>query len=347
MRSHAYQFTAREVMALVSRPVLLVVALALAIHGAASVGLLPRPKAALDVDRTILVHQAEAARRPSAAKTVFIGDSSCLMNVAADEMGADVLNLGTLSYLDLASYARLLREYLDRNGGSVQRVVLLMHPAALRLGERNEYFREVIDAHWEGRDLRHPGESLLPRWFGASRMRARVLNRVLPEPLPGAYGRFYGFSDNLWRYLDAHQGSMIDPRAFDLATAQGTTDFRLAPRFEAESRVFRQAVPAGVRLEVGLTPVPEGLAMPGEAERHLEQLGPMWLLQRRPTDRVASLTAARLQEILREWSQWLEADRVLTNLPPTMPDRFFASPTHLNADGRKEYLVPLRAVLSE
>lgn len=343
MRSHAYQFTAREVMALVSRPALLVVALALAIHGAASVGLLPRPRAALDVDRTILVHQAEAARRPSAAKTVFIGDSSCLMNVAADELGAEVLNLGTLSYLDLASYARLLREYLERNGGSVGRVVLLMHPAALRLGERNEYFREVIDAHWEGRDLRHPGESLLPRWFGASRMRARVLNRVLPEPLPGAYGRFYGFSADLWRYLDAHQGSMIDPRVFDLATAQATTDFRLAPRFEAESRAFRQAIPSGVRLEVGLTPVPEGLVMPGQAEREVEMMGRV----RSSTAIVVSQTAERTWEILRQWGEWLQADRVLTNLPPTMPDRFFASPTHLNAGGRREYLSPLRIVLQE
>lgn len=321
MRSHEYQFTAREVVALVSQPVLFVVLLALAIHGAASVRLLPRPKAALDVDRTILVHQAEAARRTSAAKTVFIGDSSCLMNVSAEQLGSDVLNLGTLSYLDLASYARLLREYLERNAGSVQRVVLLMHPAALRLGERNEYFREVIDAHWEGRDLPHAGESWVPRWFGAGRVRSRVLNRVLPEPLPGAYGRFYGFSADLWRYLDAHQGSMIDPRVFDLATAQGTTDFRLAPRFEAESRAFRQAIPTGVRLEVGLSPVPEGLAMPSQAER--------------------------AREIMGQWSEWLQADRVLTNLPPTMPDRLFASPTHLNAGGRQAYLSTLRDVLKD
>ena len=41
--------------------------------------------------------------------------------------------------------------------------------------------------------------------------------------------------------------------------------------------------------------------------------------------------------MLREWSQWLQADGILEQLPATLPERLFATTTHLNESGARFY----------
>ena len=59
---------------------------------------------ALDIDRVIISNKVELSKTVNNADVVFIGDSSCLMNVNADKFtklsGMESLNLGTLSYLN-------------------------------------------------------------------------------------------------------------------------------------------------------------------------------------------------------------------------------------------------------
>src|SRR5438132_267968 len=101
MKSHTYAFTVADVFRATLAPLALLPLLAGFLHFGK--GLLPAPRPALDVDRTIIVHQAEAARSPQNATVLLVGDSSCLMDVSARQLAAGlqqpVLNLGTLSYL--------------------------------------------------------------------------------------------------------------------------------------------------------------------------------------------------------------------------------------------------------
>ena len=54
---------------------------------------------------------------------------------------------------------------------------------------------------------------------------------------------------------------------------------------------------------------------------------------------------ATYQALLAACAQWLSADGVLTNLPPTMPSEFFASSTHLNERGAARYTEALAGQL--
>src|SRR5687767_15988289 len=119
-------------------------------HLAALFHVLPRPRPTLDVDRTILVHQVEASRSRQDMDVLLIGDSSCLIDVWAPqltrEIGRPVLNLGTLSYLDLNAYGTLLRLFTAANPNSPKAVVLLMHPEALRRPTAEPYHTKLFEA---------------------------------------------------------------------------------------------------------------------------------------------------------------------------------------------------------
>jgi hypothetical protein len=319
--SHRYEFTRSDVARVVGGPLLALALLAAGIHAAAALHLLPGPRPMLDMDRTILVHQAAASRNPGSARIVLAGDSSCLMDVAARDLESawqqPVLNLATLSYVDLPTTGRLLAQCARSNPAGLETVVLLVHPDTLRLQGSSPYHNAQILAFLEGKDP-PAGTDLDARfaaWTGADLCRNRVLGRWLPFPLPGEYGRFYGFTLDLAQSLTVNAGSAVDPHTFNRATTHGSTEYRLARRFESDSRQLRLALPPGVRLLVGLTPVPASFAAPGHAD-----------------------AIARIRS---QWAGWLRADGVLSNLPGILPDGDFASVTHLTAKGQRQFTARL------
>lgn len=317
MESHVYKFEPRDLGRLLAPTLGGLALLALIMHGGVWLGWLPAPRPAVDIDRTILIHQAEASRTAGGASIVLIGDSSCLMDVVATNLtrmlGRPVINLATLSYVDLPTHARLVREYAATQPGRLATVVLLMHPESLRLAAVPEYFRGQITDFLAGRDSAS-GDRMGERWagwLGISPLRGRILARWLPWPLPGEYGRFYGFTTDLEAAMRAEAGSAIDPQRFDLGQTRGSAEYRLAGRIEEESRLFRAGLPSGIRLVVGVTPTPASFTLPGHADRCLA--------------------------MLREWAGWLQAEDRLEDLPLSLPDAEFASVAHLNADARIAY----------
>ena len=324
MTSHCYEFKLSDVLRLLLPPLVPVVVVAILLHTGAALRLLPPPHPALDVDRTVLTHQVAACRQTQDAEILLLGDSSCLMDVDARQLGEllgrRVLNLGTLSFLDLNAHAALLRTYLAANPNRVRTVVLLLHPAALRRVGPEAWHVNFLDALLNQDDF-HWGTGFHARLSDALALdlvRSRIVSRLVPSPLPGAYGRFYGFTDDLERYLTAHDGSAVDP---DVQVFSGSPEYRLAPQLEGPSRNFRAAVPSGVTLLVGLTPAPAKFA----GTRH----------------------AATCDTLLRQWAQWLEADAVLTQLPATLPDELFARTTHLGEAGARRYTETLAQALRE
>jgi hypothetical protein len=325
LASHECRFRPAELARLAGLPLVSALALSGALHVAAALRLFPPPRPALDVDRTILLHQAHASRHGPAADVLLMGDSSCLTGISAtrlaERLGRRVLNLATLSYASLAVQGVLLQEYLVAHPGRARTVVLLIHPEGLRLQTTPAYFDEVLRDCLAGRDPA-PDEGLagqLDYWTGVDLCRSRFLGRWFPIPLHGPFAPVHGFTTDLWRYLEQHDGSLVDPGRFDPRAASGNAEYRLARRYEAESFSFRAAVPDGVRLAVGLTPVPASFALAGHA--------------------------AACRENLAKWASWLKADRVLGGLPLVLPDDCFASVTHLDAEGVDRFTEKLAAEL--
>ncbi|MBI3416048.1 MAG: hypothetical protein HY043_12180, partial [Verrucomicrobia bacterium] len=277
-------------------------------HFGATLRLLPLPRPTLDMDRTILIHQAEASRTAQDAEVILIGDSSCMMDVAASELGRalarPVLNLGTLSYLDLSAFAEMLRHYEAANPKRLRTVVLLCHPEFLRRIQPVTTQVRTLKNFYAGEDYHDPStwRGQLNWWLGVDVFRGRILSRFVPVPLPRDFARFYGFSNwELVRYLSEHHGSAVDPRVFVPHTGQGNAEYRLAAKLESDSAAFRESMPEGVQLVVGITPAPASFVPPNHEQRQ--------------------------QQMLTEWSRWLRAGAALTKLPATLPDENFATTT--------------------
>ena len=325
MRSHHYDFSSRETLRLILGPLVPLLCFIVLLKFAGAAGLLPPPFPILDVDRTILLHQATASRQPTAAQVLLIGDSSCLMNVSApdlqEELGGSirVQNLGTLSYLDPREYAAFVRNYASGNRGSVQLVVLLMHPQALRLGSRQTYFSDLLRAWESGNDLCPPGGSPLLCAAGISGFQSRVLTRLLPAPLPGAYGVEYGFSWNLWARLTRQNGSIHDPGRF--TSAPVNTEYTFSENIEIFSRGFKESCPPTAKLVIGITPLPVSLAPPRYSETFTRNLN--------------------------QWAQWTGADYSLGGLAGSLPDEAFASSAHLNSKNVASYTKALAEELKK
>ena len=324
MKSHAVEFTPKELLQLVGAPLVPVALFALVMQAGAGLGVLPSPRPTLDVDRTILIHQAESSRVRSGADVVLLGDSSCLMNVNARQLGSALglraLNLGTFSFLDLGAHARLLREFTQANPGHPRIVVLLMNPEALRRIGSEPYPLAVMERFLAGTDY-HQTDTLggsFNALSGVDGFQGRLLSRALPTPLPftNSFGRFYGFTSGLERFMSAHDGSAVDPGT---NSAKGNAEYRLSATLENLSRDFRAAVPPGTKLLVGITPVPTKFAGPNYP--------------------------ALRDQLLREWSVWLKADAALFELPATLPDEQLTGATHLKPAAVPAYTEALAAAV--
>lgn len=314
MKSHTCEFELKDLLRLAGGPLVPVALFALLMHGGARLHLLPKPRPTLDTDRTILIHQTESSRAPSDAQVLLIGDSSCLMDVSANELstrlGRPVLNLGTVSYLDPAAYALLLRQFAAANPGRLRAVILLMHPEALRRAGSESYQLNVLTNFLAARDhfRTETIEGRISCLLGVDTFAGRVLSRVRPTPLGGAYGRRFGFSDDLERFMTTNNGSAVELESVPLT---GSAEYRLSPALEKAAKAFKAAMPPEARLLVGLTPVPEGFAGAGFPPQQCE--------------------------LLTQWGDWLGADALLDDLPATLPDGQFARTTHLKPSAVSAY----------
>ncbi|MCF7765664.1 MAG: hypothetical protein K9N62_18490 [Verrucomicrobia bacterium] len=327
MKSHVYQVDRRTLAWAILQPILWVCGFGLVLQAGTRFGALPPPTPTLDADRTILVNKAVASRAPGSAEVVLIGDSSCMMDVSARGLGEalpgrpQVLNLGTLSFLDLPAMATLVRRYEEANPGRMKTLVLLMHPEALRRPGPSEYHVEVLRRFFAGSDFCSPIGFRPICWLGREVFHGRIWSRLVANPIQGNLSVRYRFTSDLDRELRREAGSLIDPGVFNGALVRGNAEYRLANTLEAACGIFKSALPNGARLVVGMTPAPEGFVAPDFAATHARMLAQL--------------------------ARWLEADASLDSLPATLPDSAFASVTHLNEVGREAYTTALARALAE
>ena len=317
MKSHQYELSRGDLARLATRIAIPMLVFAVLMRLGALSGLWPSPWPALDLDRTILLHQANASRNPNNSDLVLTGDSSCLMDLSAVKLRQHLgdrhrpLNLGTFMYLGLGGYASMLTRYNDVNPGRVHAVVLLVHPEMLRGIEPVASYLVLLSDLYAGTDPAEPStvHGQLCGLLGLNVFQSRFLARC-PLPLPGQFGRFYGFNLDLYDYMERARGSAVDPHQYVPASGEGDAEYRLSPALESACLAFRASVPSGARLLVGLTPIPQSFAAPNYP--------------------------GKARQLLLQFGQWLQAD-CLTNLPPVLPDPLFASTTHLNRQGSDTY----------
>ena len=256
-------------------------------------------------EEVIVEHQNEAAKRVQKCDVILAGDSSCLMNVAADRlqrMGA-VLNLGTLSIMPLSSFGQLVAAHRAGNPGQPEYVVLLIHPEMLSSESSSEGSTTLSGDPTENEDEKSMRRDVLT-FTGILPAFEAGLGRFVPAGLPGRYGSFYGFAGTLRDYLREHRGSAIDPTPIN-PTKYSPQEYGFSAAFRGEAEKFRGLIPADCKLLVGLSPIPKSAA----PEKYEE-----WR-----------------QTTLAELATLLKADGIL-HTPGILPAQVLATATHLRLE---------------
>jgi hypothetical protein len=324
VRSHSYTFSAREWTSTVAAPLVGLAILSGSLHGAHWLGLLPPARPIDNPDETLLVFKSQLSCSRHPAQVILLGDSSCATGIEAPRLSAllsdhpGVLNLGLFIGFGLDIYGQVLTDYVHHNPDTVRLVVLLVTPQFLT----DENVHPGANESWDRAHLRDGSEADSERQgvshlAGVGLFKDRLVRQVLHTPIRG--GSFYGFSSDFANYLARHDGSMVDPGVFRPGTHPVLTRYYLSSSLEKASHDFRRRLPPGVKLAIGITPLPESLC------------GSDYLKQR--------------NELLLAWNRWMEADYVLTNSPARLGDTFFASGAHLNRLGQKLFTQKLAVIL--
>lgn len=278
-------------------------------------GILPRPWPVSDMDRTIVLHQAAAAERASAADVLLLGDSACLLDIRADLLSRmlrrRVLSLATLSYLRADAQEVLLRRYLENARRRPEIILIAFHPDSLRWPRSEKYYLDLMADWWAGRLPRESARGRRgPRWPGTDDLKYRLLSRVFVHPVPASFFPCYGFTRSIWRWMETHGGSLA--ACGSTGTVGGAQrEWRLSPATVRAGRSLAGAVPDGCWLAVALAPVPAGHG------------------GRNP--------AAALRQLLAGWAAALSADMVMDGLPLVLPASLFSDQAHLNRRGAVLY----------
>jgi hypothetical protein len=256
------------------------------------------------IEDVVIQHQRAASLAHSNANLLFVGDSTCLMNldlsaVPADQSGFQPLNLGMLSLLPLQSFAELVADFAQRNPERPACVVLLVSPIMLE--------QEPVALSPPGSSPDPPRTDVL-ELTGLRGLRDCV-QAGLPVALPGRYGRFFGFDLALDQFMRRHQGSAVDPGELG-RSGRNAHPIQIKQAFRDQCAAFRARLPRHCQLLVGLAPVPK------------EQVGDDF--------------PRHYQELASELQTLLGAKKAL-QLPPTYPSILFASATHLKAEARAAY----------
>lgn len=323
MRSHTYTIASSDLGRLMGPPFLVVALIAGFLRIAASLGFLPETRSIPDMDHVVLWEQTRHSRSP--VSWVLTGDSSCLMNISGKELAAQlgrpVANLGTISLLDLASYALLASNAVVQVPAD-RSVVLLVHPDFLMRPAADSRFVAQLRALQGGEAASEKtvdGTWKLSAFLSLDLVRDKLESHLRGFPLSGAFGHRYGFTSEVLKSLRQDNG-LVDPRRYRPDEA-ASRPLEISPRLEPSFRDFRGFLPPGTRIFVGLTPLPASEASPDVDSRRNRALATL--------------------------GGWIGGDVVLLDsLPAVLPDSEFATRTHLSERGRIPFTRRLGELLS-
>ena len=283
-----------------------------------------KSKSALDIDRVIISNKVELSKNRKITDIIFIGDSSCLMNINADKFtdisAMESINLGTLSYLDFESYGALLRNAINTNDSKVTLICLIIHPEFLRRAEPSESHIQFFETYNKNEKTPNLSENNYLNSFLSLHIFKDAFYGKTPIPLEGRFGKYYGFTSSLNDYLNAHRGSAIDPRKFDPKSNHGNILYRITDKKIEQLIKFKTLLPSQYKLVLCLSPIPDILA----DENYIDAI---------TTIKNKIKKKARIDYVL--------------SMPVSLPSEYFATKTHLNATARLFYTEALSREIAE
>jgi hypothetical protein len=331
MKGHEYRFAIREACGALLPTLAVLICIAAGLKLMVITGLMPAVASVNNAGTTILAHQASAARSHYPGEVVLLGDSTCLVGVDAASLSRELpgqppaLNLSLFIWLALKDYGEVLADFASANPGQVRTVVLLLTPEKLGADIRptEEELWHNVRREVQGLSTPIVPSATLRDRLGFGGLRENLLSHVLATPLrgkgPGV--AFYGFCSGVDAYMTAHDGSYLEFGSLARPRKIPQRKWAFVADLEVESRAFRSRVPPGAKFFAGLTPIAESYCSPDERVQRLD--------------------------MLHRWNRWIQADALLTNLPPSLPDVLFAGQGHLNEAGQKRFTSALARQLSQ
>lgn len=271
------------------------------------------------VETVVVETQRRRSHTIADADVLIIGDSSALMNVdprqLSEELSARVESLATIGFMGPRGYAKLLTNYSER-AKPIGSLVILMHPTSLAMSEEiivgGRYEQLVLDdgPRADGNLFVEGRRELYNKW----------IDPAAALPLPGAYGRFYGWAETISRTIESNHGSMTDPHPADVV-AKGAPPSEISPAVATRIPDLKAAIArSGARAAcVGVTPIPA---------RH-------------------PFSEETYQRFIETFGEGLGVKTRLSELPAKLPDPYFASMNHMTPEGRRVYTALLARQLTE
>ena len=266
------------------------------------------------VEGSIVTEQINRSKSIRNADIIIIGDSSALMGTDPAlfkklTKGKKVESLATLGWVGPRGYAALLENYLQNNK-KIDTVIFLIAGASMEVDEatfsNTGYEKTVTGAA--------SPSSLKNRLTGARNfLFYNTIDRAVDMPLPGSYGKYYGFDSRLRKHMRDHNGSLIDPNALQ-KTGTGEYRFKLSDAFIPRCATFNKLILSGKvkHTYLAVAPLPEFLS------------GNATIASRKRA--ISSLT--KLTGI---------SPGMVLNTPVSLPDKYFATTTHLNENGKRYF----------
>jgi hypothetical protein len=334
MHSDDFPFTLRQLAGLLLPTAACLLGLVVLLHVADILRLLPAPPITVEGGNQTLNHQFRACHSQSSAQIVLLGDSTCLVGVDAPSLSRQlpgrpgVLSLALFIQYDLTVYAEEVADFAAANPNQLRSVVLLATPPKLGgmgMSQFNNLWEQLYDPPPDGWQRL---AAVKTDWSGARLLRRHLLSHLLATPLRLSGAAFYGFSSETEAYQTLHCGSVACPGELTIPRQKDgpRLDFNhplpLRAEIEAHSRAFRAKMPPGIKLFIGLTPVAVPMAVAPPAARRQQA------------------------DLLQRWNASIQADVLLTNLPPTLPYGYFTPGNHLNLMGQKFFTAKLAQELA-
>ncbi len=266
------------------------------------------------VEGNIVLQQMKRSHELRDLDILVIGDSSALMGIDAVEFGHKtnqrVESLATLGWVGPLGYAKLIGNYLKSNG-SIPCVILALNNVSLQVEEKT--YRETGYEMWVLRDV----VSKKPDYSQANLLeiiKSDPFNRLIDMPLPGKYGEYYGFESNLRKTIENGNGSMIDPNEMPPLKNPEPLVIAMTPPFVSRLPHLKNALHDRRigKVYIAITPTPHSMAS-AKTKDSFDK----------------SLVSLGKQLDLPEDS--------LLDTPYELPDRYFATGSHLNKTGRAHY----------
>jgi len=261
----------------------------------------------------IVGEQMRRSRTIDAADVLIVGDSSGLVGIDPVELGhrldRTVRSLSVIGPVRGSGFIRLLRSYLGR-GHAPEAIVLAIHPFSLmtawKPGQGVDLAEVVRSDRWPSPPLVEGAKSYLDE---------TVLRGWLDEPLPGAWGEYYGNAASLRRFLWRQHGGLVDPAPplAPLPERGVAVKYLLHADGRRSLRRMRELLDGvdAKRVFVALTPVPD----------YLDREDPRATRDRFLAEILAALGLPDSQGL---------------HLPGTMATGEMTGPTHVSALGRRK-----------